>query len=288
VTDLRARLAARFEIGAHPLHFVAEAPEAGARRLTFATAGGEPVRGFLILPDRADPCPVVLVIHAHGGRHGIGAREILDGRPSLVSPVGPFLAGLRFAALCLDMPCFGDRAGTAEGPASKAALWEGRSLAGQMLGECHAALGWALAQEWCDGRAAVWGLSMGATLGCWLAAVDTRVACLIQLCCLADLGALISTGAHDLHGPYMTVPGLVQMASAGQIAGLVAPRPQFVGWGDADPLTPPGATEPALAQARAAYADGAFAEYREAGGGHAETPAMRSAWLAFLRHNLPT
>ncbi|MCU0907457.1 MAG: hypothetical protein MUF73_08420 [Rhodobacteraceae bacterium] len=287
MTDLRARLAARFETLDHPLRFESEVPDGGAQRLTFATAGGEPVRGYMIRPDRAGPAPVVLVIHAHGARYGIGAREILDGRPSLVSPVGPLLAGLGYAVLCLDMPCFGDRAGTLEGPASKAALWMGRSLAGQMLGESHAALTWALAQDWCDGRAGVWGLSMGATLGTWLAAVDSRVACLIQLCCLADLGALIASGAHDLHGPYMTVPGLVALASAGQIAGLVAPRPQFVGWGDADPLTPPHATEPALEQARAAYAGGPFVEHREAGGGHAETPAMRAAWQAFLTRHLP-
>jgi dienelactone hydrolase len=287
VTDLRADLARRFEIGAHPLRFAGAETEGEAVRLTFTTARGEPVRGFLIRTDRTTPGPVVLVIHAHGGRYGIGAREILDGRPSLVSPVGPLLAGLGYAVLCLDMPCFGDRAETQEGPAAKAALWQGKSLAGQMLGESHAALTWALAQDWCDGRAAVWGLSMGATLGYWLAAVDPRVACLVQLCCFADLCALISTGAHDLHGPYMTVPGLVALASAGTIAGLVAPRPQFVGWGDADPLTPPYATEPALVEARAAYADGPFSAYREAGGGHAETPAMRAAWLTFLAKQLP-
>jgi pimeloyl-ACP methyl ester carboxylesterase len=288
VTDLRGQLARRFEIGAHPLRFLSEAADSGATRLTFATATGERVRGFLIRPDRSLPAPVVLVIHAHGARYGIGAREILDGRPSLVSPVGPLLAEHGYAVLCLDMPCFGDRAGTLEGPAAKAALWQGRSLAGQMLGECHAALTWALAQDWCDGRAGIWGLSMGATLGYWLAAVDPRVSCLIQLCCFADLGALIATGAHDLHGPYMTVPGLVALASAGTIAGLVAPRPQFVGWGDADPLTPPGATEPALTGARAAYAGGPLTEFRAAGGGHAETPAMRTAWLDFLRQHLPT
>jgi len=287
VTDLRERLAARFEIGKHPLRRVSDDPAEDARRLTFVTASGERVRGYLMRPDRTDPCPVALVIHAHGGKYGIGAREIVDGRPSLVSPVGPLLAGRGYAVLCLDMPCFGDRAATLEGPAAKAALWQGRSLAGQMLGESHAALTWALAQGWCDGRAAIWGLSMGATLGYWLAAVDPKVACLIQLCCFADIDALIATGAHDLHGPYLTVPGLVPLASAGRIAGLVAPRPQFVGWGDADPLTPPGATEPALTEARAAYKGGPFAVYREAGGGHAETPAMRTAWLAFLDRHLP-
>jgi hypothetical protein len=85
-----------------------------------------------------------------GNRYQIGAREILDGRPSLPGPIGPVLAARGYAVLCLDMPCFGDRAGLLEGPASKAALWQGRSLAGQMLGENAAALTWA-----------IWGLNAG-------------------------------------------------------------------------------------------------------------------------------
>jgi pimeloyl-ACP methyl ester carboxylesterase len=156
-----------------------------------------------------------------------------------------------------------------------------------MLGENASALTWALAQPWCDGRAGLWGLSMGATLGYWLAAVDDRVAALVQLCCFADIGRLITSGAHDLHGPYLTVPGLVRLASAGTLAGRIAPRPQFIGWGDADPLTPPHATEPALAEAQVAYGAGPLEVWREAGGGHAETPAMRTAWLAFLARHIP-
>ena len=50
------------------------------------------------------------------------------------------------------------------------------------------------------------------------------------------------------------MPGLLGVASNGEIAGLIAPRPQFVGLGDADPLTPPEAVAPALASLGAAYA----------------------------------
>lgn len=290
--NLQTTLAQLFEIDAHPLRSSLETDRsqvgpAVVSRLGFVTSDLKPVRGFLVRPETQAPVPVILVLHAHGNRYQIGAREILDGRPSLVSPVGPLLAGLGYAVLCFDMPCFGARADTSEGPAAKAALWRGGSLAGQMLGESHAALTWALGQDWCDGRAAVWGLSMGATLGYWLAAVDDRVAALVQLCCFADIGRLIATGAHDLHGPYLTVPGLLRLATAGAIAGRVAPRPQFIGWGDADPLTPPHATEPALAEAQVAYGAGPLQVWREAGGGHAETPAMRAAWLAFLARHIP-
>ena len=160
-----------------------------------------------------------------------------------------------------------------------------------MLGELASALQWLVADPRTDpARVGVVGLSMGATLGYWLAAVEPRVAAVAHLCCLADFGPLIESGAHDRHGHYLTVPGLLALASNGEIAGLVAPRPQFVGIGEADPLTPPEAVEPALATLRASYraagAEAALRVHREPGGGHRETPAMRRAMMAFLKEAL--
>jgi hypothetical protein len=125
---------------------------------------------------------------------------------------------------------------------------------------------------------------MGATLGYWLAAVDPRVAVVAQLCCFADFGPLVASGAHDRHGHYLTVPGLLAMASNGEIAGMIAPRPQFVGLGEEDPLTPAEAVGPALATLRAAYAgaEGALRVRVEPGVGHRETPEMRAEVMEFL------
>jgi dienelactone hydrolase len=160
-----------------------------------------------------------------------------------------------------------------------------------MLGELASALDWLAADPGTDARRiGVFGLSMGATLGYWLSAVEPRVAAVAHLCCFADFAALMQSGAHDLHGPYLTVPGLLRIASNGEIAGLIAPRPQFVGLGDADPLTPPAATEPALAALRAAYraagAETALRVHREAETGHRETPAMRRAMMRFFAEEL--
>lgn len=289
---LREQLRERFEIDVHPLRFLGgEDLQAGLRRVRFATRAGEPVPGFLLEPRGPGPAPAILYVHAHGGRYDIGAREAIDGRGALQGPLGPVLAGLGFRVLALDMPCFGARQALMEGAAAKAAQWRGGSLAGQMLGELASALGWLAADPGTDpARIGVFGLSMGATLGTWLAAVEPRVVALAQLCCFADLAALIERGAHDLHGPYLTVPGLLGIASNGTIAGLVAPRPQFVGLGDADPLTPPEATAPALAELRAAYraagAEAALVVHREPRAGHEETPEMRRALLGFLRASL--
>ena|GEM_PF-321826 len=276
--DVTDRLRAAFEIGQHGLRLIAR-DGAPVETLTFATRDGGPVRGVFCTPDGAGRWPAVLVIHAHGNRYDIGAAELLAGRPALAGPLGPALAAMGIASLCLDLPCFGLRAGVAESAAAKAALWQGHSLAGQMLGESHAALVWlAECPEVCRDRLGVFGISMGAMLGMWLSAVDTWVRALVHECCFADYAALIAAGGHDLHEIYLTIPGLLQIASNGQIAGLTAPRAQFIGVGEDDPLTPPAALAPAIAEVQAAYARaGRLMIHREPGSGHIETPAMRAA-----------
>jgi dienelactone hydrolase len=285
-----------FEIGRHKLRQVRRSErrlgDAVLETLAFATAGGEPVRGLLTRPDGQDrPLPGILYIHAHGNRHDIGAAELTLGRPALQSPLGPVLAAKGFVTLAIDLPCFGERAGVTESAAAKALLWEGRSLAGQMLGELSSTVEYLARRPDVDAqRIGVFGISMGATLGYWLAAVEPRIACVMQLCCFADFRALIATGAHDLHGIYLTVPGLLGVASNGAIAGLVAPRPQLICIGDRDPLTPPNAVDIAFAQTVAAYAAAGAREnlvlHREAEGGHAESAAMREKVLEFAAAHL--
>ncbi len=283
---MREELARRFEIGQHPLAFRSERQVGPGRYvLEFAGADDAPVTGILLRPDGTGPFPAVLVIHAHGGAYHIGAKELTEGRPAQPSPLGPELLARGIASVCLDMPCFGARAGEDESAAAKAALWRGGSLAGRMMGELSSQVDWLASQGWVDaGRIGVYGLSMGCTLGYWLAAVDGRVAALAQLCCLADFEELIAAGAHDLHGIYLTVPGLLGVARNGQIAGMVSPRPQFVGLGALDPLTPERGREVALADLRVGYAgvEDRLAVMIEPDHGHQETPAMRAAVLAFF------
>jgi dienelactone hydrolase len=291
MSDLRAQLADRFESRAHPLREVSrhwtDQGVIDMAEITFATAAGAPVRGVLCRPKGAQgPLPTVLVIHAHGNRYHIGADELMQGRPALARPLGPDLAALGVQSLCVDMPCFGARADMGESAVAKAALWRGGSLAGQMLGENASALDWLIGSGLADtGLIAVFGISMGATLGLWLAAVDLRVRALVQMCCFADYAALIAAGAHDLHGIYLTVPGLLNIASNGEIAALIAPRAQFIGWGTDDPLTPPAALAPALGEAQAGYGaqGGQLVLYPQAGVGHSETQPMREAALGFVR-----
>ncbi|MGK6313145.1 alpha/beta hydrolase family protein [Neorhizobium sp. DT-125] len=258
--------------------------------LRFRLADGEEVRGFLTRPKTgfATPGPAILYAHAHGARWDIGASELTEGRPALIDAPGPVLAREGYVTLCIDMPTFGERAGVTEDAAAKAALWHGRTLFGQMLSEQAAALSWLSARPEVDpARIGVTGLSMGATLAYFLAAIDGRVKAAAHLCCYADFATLVETGAHDMHGHYLTVPGLLRETSTGEIAGLIAPRAQLIAIGWDDPLTPPAAVEKAFAETEAAYlaaeALGALVFLPQAGVGHKETPAMRQAVLSFFK-----
>lgn len=251
--------------------------------------GGLQVRGILTRPEPAGPHPAILYGHSHGGRYDIGAAELLEGREYLLDPLGPVFARAGYVTLCIDMPIFGERATVTESAAAKALLWYGKSLFSQMLGDHAAALTYLASRPEVDPkRIGAFGISMGCTLSYWLAAMDQRIAATAHLCCFADQREMIRLGAHDGHGIYMTVPGLLNEADAGSIAALVAPRPQLICIGEADSLTPPEAVAIAWAEASAGYAEmpGRLRMVSEPGVGHQETPRMREAVLAFFAETL--
>lgn len=242
-----------------------------------------------LCPEGAGPHPAVLYCHAHGGKYDLGRRELMDGAPWLCRPAGPDLVKAGFAALCIDVAGFGDRQTEgSEDALTKAGLWYGKPLFGQMIADQMRALAWLRQNPLIDEtRIATYGTSMGAAHSFWLSALDPQIACAVHFCMLANMAEMIDCGAFDRHGHYLTVPGLLTVTDMGEIAGLVAPRPQYVGHGDQDHLTPAVARDPALAQLRAAYGDNnlLITELAE-NSGHVETTEMRQAALAFLARNL--
>lgn len=253
-----------------------------------------PLPGTLLMPRAIDrPVPAILYCHAHGNRYEIGASELMRGRPALQDPPpGPTLARAGYAVLCIDMAGFGARRSEgSENELAKAALWRGGTMMGDMLTDLTLALSALSTLEGIDAsRIATLGISMGATHAYWLAALDGRVAACAHMCAFADVGPLIDAAAHDLHGIYMTVPGLLEIGDMGDVAALIAPRPQWIGAGLSDPLTPQDALDPALATVQWAY-DAAGAGDRltihvDPQSGHEETAAMRREMLAFLATTL--
>jgi dienelactone hydrolase len=252
--------------------------------------GSAAIPAVYIRPEGAGPHPAVLYCHAHGNRYETGADELFRGRPALQAPYGPALAARGIASLAIDLAPFGARQDAGpEGAMAKAALWERRPLMGRMLAELHAAFLWLAARAEVDEtRIATLGLSMGGTHAYWLAALEPRIAACAHLCVFSDLAPLIATGAHDLHGPYMTVPGLLAEADMGDVAALVAARPQLVALGGIDPLTPEAARTPALLRLSAAYAGApdSLQVHLSPDTGHVETAAIRAMTLAFLSRHL--
>lgn len=256
--------------------------------LVFHTSEAEDVLATFLRPrDEHAPVPAVIYAHAHGSRYTVGRSELLEGRPSLQGPYAPDLKAAGIAALCLDMPCFGARQMPDESTRSKALLWRGDTLFGQMLGELRGGLDFLEAHPAVrSDHLGALGFSMGSTLAWWLAAIDSRVRAASALCSFADLETLIETGAHDGHGIYMMVPGLLEIARSGQIAGLTAPRALQICAGAKDWSTSPNAFDRGLADLEAAYAEAGartqLSVHWEKDTGHIETPAMRAAVLAFL------
>ncbi len=241
-----------------------------------------------LVPDGPGPHPAVLYCHAHGGDHPRGRRELTDGATWLTAPYGPDLLAAGFAVFCVDMPGFGDRISDgSESALAKAGLWRGRPLFGQMVATQLGALDRLAGDPRIDAsQIFTLGVSMGAALALWVAALDRRVRGCAHLCMLANIEPLIASGAHDRHGPYLTVPGLLERTDMGQIAAHIAPRPQFIGLGAEDRFTPPDARDPALAQVRHVYGDAdALRVMIAPDGGHFETTEMRKAVIDFLRRS---
>lgn len=257
-------------------------------RVQLRIAGVE-VRGLLTRPSRPGRYPAILYGHSHGGIYHVGADELLIGREYLLAPLGPVFARAGYVTLAIDMPTFGARAADTESASSKARLWYGRSLIGDMVNDHAAALSYLASRDDVDERhIGAFGMSMGCTLSFWLAAVDERIASVAHLCCFADYRTLVELGAHDGHGIYLVVPGLLNETDCGEIAGLIAPRPQLICVGEADTLTPPVAVDRAFADARRAYskAPDRLALFSEPGARHQETASMRSEMLAFFAKTL--
>lgn len=269
---------------------VATRDHAVVERWSLDLNGRERVPALVVSPP--SPRAVVLYCHAHGNRFQVGKEELVAGCPALASPpYADALAGIGVAALAIDHWGFGERATASERLLNKRFLWDGATLWGMRVVDTLAAFDWLA----CEPRLATLpvitlGMSMGSTMAWWTAALETRIAACVDLCCLAEFDALVAAGADDLHGEYYFVPGLRKHFTAAAINALIAPRPHLSCVGAADPLTPPSGVasiDRALREAYAAAGAPQAWQQRVFPGGHVESPDMRATVLAFITDLLP-
>jgi len=260
-------------------------------KLQLALNEREPVPAYLVRPHGAGPFPAVLYNHAHGGRYEMGKEELVDGRPALQEP--PYaepLTRLGIAALCIDHYCFGDRRHNRESALFKELLWRGKVLWGEMVADSVRAVDYLQTREDIDSqRIGTMGLSMGSSMAWWLAALDTRIRCCVDICCLTDFQALLEAGGIDNHSIYYFVPGLLRRFTTTSINALIAPRPHLSLAGLRDPLTPPEGLRRIDEALQIVYdAHGATDGWRlvTEDVGHVETGGMRAETLTFLQRFL--
>ena len=262
-----------------------------AESILFDWNGMEPVPAYYVRPigRTGERLPALLYNHAHGGNYDIGKEELLSGRGCLQTP--PYaaeLAGMGIATLAIDHWCFGKRESRkrSESTVFKDMLWQGRVLWGHMVYDSLRALDWLACQPDLDtARLGTLGMSMGSTMAWWLAALDSRIAACVDICCLTEFDAITRAGNLDYHGVYYFVPGLRRHFTTGQINSLIAPRPHLSLAGNLDELTPSDGLDQLDGELRSAYAAAgapdAWRLFRQ-DVGHTETPEMRREILAFL------
>ena len=274
------------EIGRQAL----ESPFAGTKleRLVLDLNGIEPVPALLLTPKGAVRPPLVTYAHAHGNTYPLGKSELIRGRKALQpEPYGKALTDAGYAVLSIDSWLFEERQRPeGENGFTKGRLLNGDTVWGMMLRDTYQAISWAMSNMDIDPyRIGIMGLSMGASMAWWSAALDPRIAVCVDLCCMTDFHTAIETGGIDGHGIYYSVPGLLKSFSTASINALASPRPHLSLNGRLDPLTPVAGLDIVDAAIRNAYAAAGAAdawrlEIHDCG--HEETPAMRRAALEFL------
>lgn len=265
---------------------VEERPGYVIENLILDLNGIEDVPSYFVRPkDSSGPYPTVLYNHAHHGEYLVGRNELINPRGKLES-YADALAAHGIAALCFDTWMFNERRGRSGGEIFREMLWKGQVLWGMMVYDSIKAMDYLVTRDDVDpDRIATYGISMGSTMGWWLAALDQRVKVTVDVCCLTDYQALIETRGTEGHGVYYYVPKLMKHFTSGQINALIAPRPHLGQAGIYDPLTPPVGLDRIDREVTAAYAaagaDDAWKLVRSATG-HFETAEMRVQTLAWL------
>jgi dienelactone hydrolase len=259
-------------------------------RLTLDLNGMEDVQALFVLPLEArGPVPCIVFSHSHGGYYDLGKRELTDGVPYRYNtPMAVELARAGFGAIAIDHWGFGARQGAGELPLYLNMLWAGRVMWGMMVYDTIRTVDYLLTRADVDAaRIGTTGMSMGSTMAWWHAALDTRVACCVDTCCLTEFASFQAHGG--MHGAFYYVPSLLKHFTTAQINALIAPRPHLALAGEKDPLTPVEGLDVVDMELERVYRDfGAAGKWqlKRYPVAHLETAEMRAATMQFFAAEL--
>jgi len=272
------------------------------------------VPALLLIPEgvsAAHPAPAILALHQHNGQWGLGKSEPagLAGNP--MHHTGAALAREGYVVLCPDALCFEDRA-SPHLPGARYEEFEamryltrGTSLAWKNILDARRAVDLLTSLPEVDtDRLGAYGHSMGSTIAWLTGPFEPRLKAIVGNCCLPTYAAIQEHHLTHCHTTF--VPGWQRQEDACEavgiadtpdlpdtpdIAGLIAPTPLHLNFGERDSGSPmsgvlPGIETIALAY-EAAHAPGHFTAFVEPGAGHELTPAMwertRATFERYLR-----
>lgn len=234
------------------------------------------------------PFKTVLFNHSHGGNYDLGKDELIEGNVYLQAP--PYaeeLTKMGYAAFCFDAWGFGSRSDRTESELFKEMLWKGEVLWGKMVYDSLRAVDYLMSRPDVDEeKIATLGMSMGAVMAWWLAALEPRIRVCVDICGMVEFDALIESQHLEYHGIYFYVPRLLKYFTTVDINRLIAPRPHLCLAGNHDDLTPRQGLDLVDQQLTKVYQDkqqGHAWKMIRSEFGHEETTEMRAEVKKFLK-----
>jgi len=255
-------------------------------RVSYEVEPGERVAAFLLVPkgvNKDHPAPGILVWHQHNGEWHLGKSEPagLAGNP--MHHTGVALAREGYVVLCPDALCFEERqsphlkGGDYERFVFLRYVVEGKCLAWKNILDMRRAVDLLASLPFVDAdRLGCYGHSMGSTFTWLVGPWEERLRCLVGNCCLPTYAAIHRT--HILHCFPNFIPGWMKYGDTPHIAGLIAPRPLHLNFGELDGGSPIQEVREGIEIIRGFYrqagAEEHFRAFIQPGVGHVLSPEM--------------
>lgn len=255
-----AALLERFQemLGYRPIGQVPlEAEEADRRetadyeavKIVFRAEPRADVPAWLVLPkERRRPLPVIICLQGHApGMHiSLGQAETEHERELVEGDRDFALQAVRrgYAALALEQRCFGERAETRQEhrwdhPCIDAvihSLMLGKTVLGERVWDVMRAIDLLERRPEVDAdRLACLGNSGGGKISFYAACVEPRIRLAVASCTFCTYAA---SNMRYRGCPDNIIPGILQVAEMGEVAGLIAPRKLVIVSGEEDVIFP--------------------------------------------------
>lgn len=244
----------------------ADGPGYTLQKLVFRSEEHAEVPAWLLIPPGpAAPRPAVVCLQGHTpGMHiSIGAPKNEAERERIAGGRDFALQAVRngHVALALEQRCFGERdfplpGNPGDGPArctaaAAHALSLGKTLLGERVWDVMRGVDFLFTRPEVDRkRIACLGNSAGGTAAFYAACLERRIRVAVPSCCF---NSYAEARLKINHCACSYIPGIVKLATMGDLAGLIAPRPLVIVSGRRDHLAPLEGVKKEFRRTRAVY-----------------------------------